>query len=264
MTTALMTALLLITAEASSETPGEPPIDSCAENPGGGSDPRPPVRRHMAERRRLTALSMILANYEEHGKKIPPELPEMLRQAQEDFLDGRGGEFRTRRLKRGDTLSALGKQLKLSAALLKRINHIRNDRAIPAGREIKVVDGPFKAVVDLSERRLRVFLEEALVREYEVAVGADKSPTPEGEFQVTQKVRNPQYDKGDEHYKPLDPRNPAGTRWIRLKGAIGIHGTNDSESIPGAVSDGCIRLRNEEVEELFDFLVIGSPVVIKP
>ena len=258
--TVLTIALALTIAEASGEMAGE---DS-RKVPVCPSDPRPVVREHMEQGRRLTALSMILTNYEKHGKPIPDQLPAMLRQAQEDFLKGKGGEFRTYHVKRGDTLSRLGAGLNVSVAFLKRINRIRNDRALLAGQEIKVVNGPFRAVVDVSARRLRVYLKEALVREYNVAVGAGESPTPEDEFEIRQKVRDPQYDKGDEHYRPLDPRNPAGTRWMRLEGSIGIHGTNEPDSIGEAASDGCIRLHNRDVEELFDVLVVGSQVTIQP
>ena len=67
-----------------------------------------------------------------------------------------------------------------------------------------------------------------------------------------------------------DPNNPIGERWIGLDDgngkptSYGIHGTIDPSSIGKAHSRGCIRLRNEDVEEVYDFLGVGSEVVIQP
>jgi hypothetical protein len=57
------------------------------------------------------------------------------------------------------------------------------------------------------------------------------------------------------------PANPLGTRWMGLgyKG-YGIHGTNMPLSIGKAASHGCIRMRNQDVEDLFERVQIGDPV----
>ena len=63
-----------------------------------------------------------------------------------------------------------------------------------------------------------------------------------------------------------DPENPLGTRWIAWKGSngLGFHGTWESEKIGQAASDGCIRMRNEDVEMLFEVLPRGSRIVVLP
>lgn len=63
------------------------------------------------------------------------------------------------------------------------------------------------------------------------------------------------------------PENPLGSRAIYLfsgKGDTGfrIHGTNDPNSIGTAASSGCIRMWNEEVEELYDAVSIGTKVIV--
>lgn len=224
---------------------------------------RAAVQRHLEAGRRLSALSILLKYHEQQGE-VPERVRADLAKAQADFFKGRGGEFETYRVDEGDSLWKIGRRCKVPAEFIKQINRIADPRRLAVGRELKVVGGPFKAVVSLKARRLRVYLGEALVREYAVAVGSAKTPTPQDEFEVVDKVRDPQYDKDGEHYAPGDPKNPAGTRWMRLDGAFGIHGTNEPESIGKAVSDGCIRLRNGDVEELFDLLVTGGPVIIKP
>lgn len=66
---------------------------------------------------------------------------------------------------------------------------------------------------------------------------------------------------------PGGPENPLGSRAIYLfnkKGDTGfrIHGTNEPRSIGTAASSGCIRMWNEEVEELYDAVKIGTKVIV--
>lgn len=67
---------------------------------------------------------------------------------------------------------------------------------------------------------------------------------------------------------PGGPRNPLGARALYLydaKGrdtAIRIHGTTDPGSIGRAVSNGCLRMRNEAVMSLYDKVPVGTPVYV--
>ena len=66
-----------------------------------------------------------------------------------------------------------------------------------------------------------------------------------------------------------DPTNPLGTRWLEWgvdgKGtSLGFHGTNDPDGVGGRVSEGCVRMRNEDVELLFDILPRDAEVVVQP
>jgi hypothetical protein len=53
-----------------------------------------------------------------------------------------------------------------------------------------------------------------------------------------------------------------GTRRLKLGDGYGLHGTNQPETIGRAVSHGCVRLRNEDIEKLFDMVPVGTPVFI--
>ena len=67
-----------------------------------------------------------------------------------------------------------------------------------------------------------------------------------------------------------DPRNPLGTRWIGWvpvqggKSGLGFHGTNEPATIGAAGSDGCVRLRNEDVEQLYKILPRGCRIIVQP
>lgn len=117
-----------------------------------------------------------------------------------------------------------------------------------------------RIVVSIPDRKLAVMQDDRVVRIFPTAVGAEKSPSPTGTFQVVSHIPDPTwYTKGK--IVPPGPANPLGTRWIGLsiKG-YGIHGTNVPSSIGKNASHGCIRMRNKDVEALFEMVAIGDVV----
>jgi hypothetical protein len=118
-----------------------------------------------------------------------------------------------------------------------------------------------RVVVSIPDRKLALIENDQIVRIYPVAVGAAASPSPSGTFNVVTRVTNPTYYAPGKVVEP-GSTNPVGTRWIglSLKG-FGIHGTDNPQSIGFARSHGCIRLRNEDVEQLFDLAEIDGSVI---
>jgi len=117
-----------------------------------------------------------------------------------------------------------------------------------------------RVVVSIPDRKLALIENDQVVSVYSVAVGAPVSPSPVGTFTVVTRVTDPTYYRPGKVIGP-GAANPIGTRWIGLsvKG-FGIHGTDEPQSIGFAKSHGCIRLRNGDVEELFDRLRAGDIV----
>jgi lipoprotein-anchoring transpeptidase ErfK/SrfK len=117
-----------------------------------------------------------------------------------------------------------------------------------------------RIIVSIPDRKLAVMEDGRVVRVFDTAVGAPKSPSPTGIFKIVNSIADPTwYSKG----KVVGPGkcNPIGTRWLGLsvKG-YGIHGTNVPSSIGRNVSHGCIRMRNRDVEELFQMVAVGDQV----
>jgi lipoprotein-anchoring transpeptidase ErfK/SrfK len=117
-----------------------------------------------------------------------------------------------------------------------------------------------RVVVSLRDRTLSLMENGHVVRIFHVAVGAPLTPTPVGTFTITNRIPNPTYYRPGRIIGP-GPSNPLGTRWMGLdiKG-YGIHGTDDPRSIGHARSLGCVRLRNDDVEQLFELLLPGDIV----
>ncbi|MDA0836407.1 MAG: L,D-transpeptidase family protein [Planctomycetota bacterium] len=167
-------------------------------------------------------------------------------------------------VKPGDTLTKIGQTYKIPANFIQKINGIDGDR-IFVGQNLKVVQGPFWALVVKGEYRLTAFLGDEAFREFQIGLGKNDS-TPVGEFKVLGKLEKPTYWVEGAHYDFGDPNNPLGTRWITFRdGGYGIHGTWEPNSIGKQMSHGCVRMLNEDVEELYDLLVkYESKVIIRP
>jgi lipoprotein-anchoring transpeptidase ErfK/SrfK len=162
----------------------------------------------------------------------------------------------------GDQLQKIAKQYQVPWEYLVRLNQIDPKRIRPNQR-LKVIKGPFAALVDLSDFELIVHAHGYYVKRYQVGIGKDGS-TPTGKFTVKTKLKNPKYyGPNGVVLEPDDPSNPLGERWIDLGDSYGIHGTIEPNSIGKAASRGCIRLAAEDVEEVYDLLSEGSEVIIR-
>ena len=117
-----------------------------------------------------------------------------------------------------------------------------------------------RLIVNIAARKIVLVEDGKVVKTYPVAVGKHSTPSPSGSFHIASHVANPTYSHDGKVVKP-GPSNPVGTRWMGLgfKG-YGIHGTNHPESIGHAASHGCIRMRNQDVEELFELVRVGDEV----
>ncbi len=129
-----------------------------------------------------------------------------------------------------------------------------------ASAEVFAENGTRRLIVSIPDRKIALLEDGRVVRVYPIAVGKSSTPSPSGSFHIASRVLKPTW------YQPgkvvaAGPANPLGTRWMGLgyKG-YGIHGTNRPRSIGKAASHGCIRMRNQDVEELFELLEVGDAV----
>jgi lipoprotein-anchoring transpeptidase ErfK/SrfK len=132
---------------------------------------------------------------------------------------------------------------------------------VAAATELAAENGPSRRlIVNIPARKIALMEDGKVIKMYAVAVGKKSTPSPSGVFHIASHVVNPTYSHEGKVVGP-GPGNPVGTRWMSLgfKG-YGIHGTNHPESIGHAASHGCIRLRNHDVEELFQLVKVGDEV----
>jgi hypothetical protein len=130
-------------------------------------------------------------------------------------------------------------------------------------RDVDVAPVTTRIEVDLSARTVTLFDRGHRVLTTRAAIGASATPTPTGSYYVNQRL------------VPTDPSGPFGPGAIGISafspvltgwaqgGPIAIHGTNRPELIGLAVSNGCIRVRNDALRRLFDRTLAGTPVLVK-
>ena len=128
--------------------------------------------------------------------------------------------------------------------------------------------------VDTKTNMLGVFDADKLIAAYPVTIGSAKTASPIGEWKVQRIVKLPTFRwdeamlnyghrSGNFHMLPPGPNSPIGVIWIALnKTGIGMHGTNEPETIGHAASHGCIRLANWDVVRLAQKIKPGVPVSI--
>lgn len=177
----------------------------------------------------------------------------------------------TYKVQPGDLLSQVAKQYKVPYEILMTINNIKRPENLLAGETIKVINGPFHAIVYRLTFTLDLYLgNKTYVKSYKVGLGEQDMETPTGKWRVrtggrlikptwTDPITGRTYVADDSDY-------PLGSRWIALEGLEGnakgrtgfaIHGTKEPKTIGTRSSRGCIRLLNGEAIELYDMLTPG-------
>ena len=176
----------------------------------------------------------------------------------------------------GDSLIAVRKralqldpQLLVCTGQIARANGLRNERIHP-GQKLRVPKDRAKVVVDIEGHLVLYYLGEELAAFWPCGVGAQNSPTKAGVYTVGEKTRDPMWFRPGAAPVPYgDPANPLGTRWIEWmddrgrSSGYGFHGTNEPQSIGGNGSQGCIRMRDADVEELFEILPKGAKIEVR-
>jgi hypothetical protein len=132
------------------------------------------------------------------------------------------------------------------------------------GADVELAKVRTRLEVDLSSRRVTLFRDGRPMLRTIGAIGSPATPTPIGSYYVNQRLF------------VQDPTGPFGPlvigisgfsnvlTWWRQGGPIAIHGTNQPWSIGQAVSNGCVRVRNDVLRRLFRQAIAGTPVIIHP
>jgi lipoprotein-anchoring transpeptidase ErfK/SrfK len=183
----------------------------------------------------------------------------------------------------GENPSTIAARYRVSPGLLARLNPGLEPRALRVGQELKVLDlrgAELRLVVDLEGFRLSAWRRAQaggalLVLQAPVGLGAPETPTPAGTTRVVERALDPEWRHPVTNvvYPPGHPENILGGYWIRLapegieRTGIGLHGYTAEE--PGAwlerrASNGCVRMRQDDVDRVFHLALEGTPVWLVP
>ena len=175
-------------------------------------------------------------------------------------------------VKRGDSVQRIARRFGTTVDLIQKSNELKNPHLIKVGDVFRILKGKFAILVRKSHNDLLVTLNGDFFKRYGVGTGK-YGKTPVGKFKITQdKQKEPVWWHPSGKEIPYgDPENILGTRWMAIRATgdtppargYGIHGTWDESSIGKALSAGCIRMRNKDVEELYMLVPVGTPVTIE-
>jgi hypothetical protein len=115
---------------------------------------------------------------------------------------------------------------------------------------LRIPSGLIRIVIDVKSLQLILYKDNIPLKKFPVAIGKPGTPSPIGNWEIVSK------EKWGEGF---------GSHWLGLNvpfGIYGIHGTNNPGSIGNIISAGCIRMFNQDVEEVYYLVQIGTPVHI--
>jgi lipoprotein-anchoring transpeptidase ErfK/SrfK len=128
---------------------------------------------------------------------------------------------------------------------------------------------PSRLIVDLSDRQVSLYEGGNFQAKYDIAIGRAGWETPAGRFAIISKIPNPTWKHpftGD--VVTTGAENPLGSRWIGFwsdgEHQIGFHGTNQTDLIGQAVSHGCIRMRDGDIQAIYNQVTVGTTVLVQP
>jgi LysM repeat protein len=172
-------------------------------------------------------------------------------------------------IKSGDYLQKIAKNHNTTVSLLKMMNGMESD-TIRLGDRMLVFNGNFSLRVSKSRNELDLLNNGKLFKRYSVGTGKF-GKTPAVEFTIVDKIIEPPWTRPSDNKQIEygDPENVLGSRWMAIKSSdhpeltgFGIHGTWERDSIGQQSSAGCIRMLNEDVEELFNLVPRKTSVTI--
>jgi lipoprotein-anchoring transpeptidase ErfK/SrfK len=163
----------------------------------------------------------------------------------------------------GDSLALLAKRYGTTVDTIRKGNNLPG-QVIRLGTRLRILTGKFSMVVSKEQNTLTLLLNDQFFKRYHVGTG-QYATTPTGQFKITGKVAQPTWYRPDGKSIPYgDKENLLGTHWMSIDvPGFGIHGTWQPETIGKQSSQGCVRLLNSDIEELFTLVPEGTPVIIQ-
>ena len=174
-------------------------------------------------------------------------------------------------VKSGDKIQTIARQHNSIPELIKKLNGLKSDM-IGLGQTLRIPQVDFNIDIAFNEKILNLKHDGEIIKQYPICIGDKDHPTPKGVFKIINKLINPEWRSPDDGriVPPNAPDNELGTRWMGIANeevsrvtGYGIHGTIEPESIGKALSRGCVRMYNKDVEELFDLVKRGTKVSIR-
>lgn len=179
-------------------------------------------------------------------------------------------------VKKGDSLKKIASRFDVTPEELIKANKLRNANILNPGQKLRILTKTIVPktideglIINLPEYKIYHFEFGRLYKTYKIAIGKRSWKTPRGKFEIANKTLDPTWRVPPGMARKLNikkssvppgPSNPLGKYWIGLSlPHIGIHSTNQPQSIGKAKSHGCMRMKPGEAKTLFNHINVGAP-----
>ncbi|MEE9311730.1 MAG: L,D-transpeptidase family protein [Planctomycetota bacterium] len=191
------------------------------------------------------------------------ETLELLSQINEKiFMSSEGeGDLKIYTVKSGDTLGKIANKFNTTWEMIQRLNSMKSTK-IRIDQKLKILGGQFELVVRKDRNIMDLMLNGNFIQRYSVGLGVDDC-TPLGIFTIKNRIPKP----ADGSYPYGHAKHRLGAYWLGLKSTdghkgYGIHGCpkTEEDQIGTQCSKGCVRMRDAEIEEIYEIIPVGTRV----
>ena len=172
----------------------------------------------------------------------------------------------------GDSLGLIARKNQTTVAAVAKANKLKQTGLIRIGQKLALLPGKWRITVSKSKRLLLLRRNDKIFAGFDVGIGRF-GKTPSADFVIAERLKHPVYRTGDGRvFKYGENGNQLGDYFLKLAAVgnpkrpllgYGIHGTPDETTVTRSLSNGCIRMRNIDVEKLYYLLPAGVPVEIR-
>jgi LysM repeat protein len=174
-------------------------------------------------------------------------------------------------VKSGDQLGVIARKNHTTVAALMKANKIKRANLIQIGQKLTVLKGEWGIYVYKNFRLLILMKDAKFFAGFDIGVGRDNK-TPSEDFIISERLKHPVYRTSDGRiFKHGEKENQLGDYFLKMnpshktqrqRAGFGIHGTPDETTVTRSLSNGCIRMRNADVEMLYHLVPSGTRVCI--
>lgn len=169
----------------------------------------------------------------------------------------------------GDSLQGIASRYHSTVDLIMEVNGVTDPSRLRVGQRLVVPQTDFRIVIDKGAFTLTLYNGEHIFAVYPVGLGVDGC-TPVGAFEIKEKIKNPTWWSPNGPVAPNAPDNELGSRWMGMRAlepglgeGYGIHATIQPDTIGTEASNGCPRMYEEDAQELFRLISVGTPVRVE-
>ncbi|WJH34508.1 L,D-transpeptidase [Paenibacillus sp. CC-CFT747] len=220
--------------------------ETCECEPADGKEAARTVEKWQEEEEQLAVLRSAVTHFRSRNGKLPETVEELVRPYPDNWLPGYTSYMK-------EAFAELAGEKAWDEGQPQNGEKASPKAPASAGSPAKAkgLNEPLEIIIDKASHRLALVSGDVILRSYRTGLGGDR--TPEGVFEITEKVRNPNGRSNGEY----------GSRGMTLSDPrYAVHGTDKPSSIGKDESLGCIRMLREDLEELYDLVPKGTRVTI--